>query len=441
MYKRLYWKPKGDRDSAMLVSFQGHVDTAVQLLTSLRGTGILNVAGMSIPVHDELVPFKDISFTTALVMSIINDLLNPDKPRKNFTRLTDYIKRHFTNTRPGQSESMLKKYMQQHIQNVAKSLFRRKGKPEPQLVLFGSLACGLDSAGGDIDLGIKLHDRPNKRYEKVCLTRLMNRLEIHECHGPDGSYHLKILPILDAKVPILKIHDPQYNLHADISIWRDQGIVAELIKDFCRLDKRVQPLLIAIKHWSKQRRINDASTGKLNSFGYVILALKFLQLCGVVPLEGKKMQSKSWKSKTKADLGELLCGFFKFYANFPFYHYQITLLRQGLEKMNQAMFDIRTDQTVVIIQDPIETENNVARNVREYTLQWIKEEFRRAYALTTENKWDKLIEKKLLKRRAWGSGGKWKRGQVMTRPSHFLGQFNNFHRPNRFNRNRKRLRD
>jgi DNA polymerase sigma len=39
----------------------------------------------------------------------------------------------------------------------------------------------------------------------------------------------------------------------------------------------VRPLVLTVKHWAKRRKINDASSGTLSSYAYVIMVIHFLQ--------------------------------------------------------------------------------------------------------------------------------------------------------------------
>lgn len=54
-------------------------------------------------------------------------------------------------------------------------------------------------------------------------------------------------------------------------------VQASLLRTYVSLDGRVAPLLSLIKTWAKARGINDASEHTLNSFGYTLLLIQFLQ--------------------------------------------------------------------------------------------------------------------------------------------------------------------
>jgi len=85
--------------------------------------------------------------------------------------------------------------------------------------------------------------------------------------------------VLKAKVPILKLTDPLYNIEADISIYKSHDMSVKYMDTLIQYqhDERIRELVIAVKHWSKRRNINCAMTGKINSFGFTLLVLKYCQ--------------------------------------------------------------------------------------------------------------------------------------------------------------------
>jgi len=336
----------------------------------------------------DMVTFRHGSPALSRVLQLVEKLRNAEAQIK-YENLTRTIREHFINTRPGAVELRLKDYLLRHIERVVQDAFCN-AEVTPQIRLFGSSACGLDSKGGDIDVGI-LYTRENN---VKTLRKVLMELHKHRAQNLNGeAYKLKIQPIFHCKVPILKIKDNSYDLQADLSIWRGQGVVSDLIMQFIQYDKRVQPFLIAIKYWSKRRRINDASQNMINSFGYVILALKFLQMLGIIPIRPTTDEPIARK-EIPVNLGDILVGFFDFYANFPFDSHQISILKEGIQLKNPSEFDVREIQTVMILQDPIEISNNVARNVREGTLRQIQSEFKRSYqCLSGDGGWIKATEK------------------------------------------------
>ena len=79
----------------------------------------------------------------------------------------------------------------------------------------------------------------------------------------------------------------------------------------------------------------------------------------------------------------LAIGFFQFYADFNFMKYSISLIKPKVLKRNRHYSDLngkqmRDKKLTFVIEDPIQTNYNCAKNVREYTANLMCIEFLRA---------------------------------------------------------------
>jgi len=181
---------------------------------------------------------------------------------------------------------------------------------------------------------------------------------------------------------------------------------------------------VYIKYWSKQRGINDGKAMKLTSFAYALLSIKYLQLVGVIPIittEG----IPPWESENRANLGQLLLGFFEFWLEFNYAKLEVSILTESIEIKDVSKYDVRANQTQIIIADPIERRNNVARNIRAPTLREFQGELKRGIKCCKEKKFDNLVQLRAGK-------GHWKTtvcGNVP--PSIYIGQHHNGHIPGR----------
>lgn len=62
-----------------------------------------------------------------------------------------------------------------------------------------------------------------------------------------------------AKVPIVKIWDPEFSLACDMNVNNTLALEnTRMVKTYVQIDDRVRPLAMIIKHWTKRRAINDA---------------------------------------------------------------------------------------------------------------------------------------------------------------------------------------
>ncbi|KDO35716.1 hypothetical protein SPRG_18864 [Saprolegnia parasitica CBS 223.65] len=90
--------------------------------------------------------------------------------------------------------------------------------------------------------------------------------------------------ILGARVPIIKFLHTGSGLEGDICMGNLLPTKNTLLlRTYGEYDPRVRPLVLAVKHWAKARRINDASMGTLSSYSYVLLVIHVLQEAGVLP--------------------------------------------------------------------------------------------------------------------------------------------------------------
>jgi len=98
-------------------------------------------------------------------------------------------------------------------------------------------------------------------------------------------------------------------------------------------DYRVRPLVLAIKLWAKDHKINEARFQTLSSYTLTLMVLHYLQ-CGVSPpvipclhrshpqmfnpdsdIFSLPYTAPPFSSSNKMSLGELLVGFFSYYTN------------------------------------------------------------------------------------------------------------------------------
>jgi DNA polymerase sigma len=69
----------------------------------------------------------------------------------------------------------------------------------------------------------------------------------------------RVICIAAAKVPIVKIWDPALELAADMNVNNTLALEnTRMIKTYVQVDERVRPLAMIVKHWTKQRVLNDA---------------------------------------------------------------------------------------------------------------------------------------------------------------------------------------
>lgn len=71
----------------------------------------------------------------------------------------------------------------------------------------------------------------------------------------------RVVCVNHAKVPIVKIWDPELELACDMNVNNTLALEnTRMIKTYVDIDERVRPLAMIIKYWTKKRILNDAGT-------------------------------------------------------------------------------------------------------------------------------------------------------------------------------------
>jgi len=121
-----------------------------------------------------------------------------------------------------------------------------------------------ETAGGDDESGLD---------KKTILLELSKALR--------HSRERKVDPwaVIQTRVPLIKITDHKTGLCCDISMENDLSLYkSALLRSYVAIDDRFPKLLALVKTWAQARNINDAAQHSLNSFGYTLLVIQFLQI-------------------------------------------------------------------------------------------------------------------------------------------------------------------
>ncbi|ORX63216.1 hypothetical protein DM01DRAFT_1379727 [Hesseltinella vesiculosa] len=294
---------------------------------------------------------------------------------------------------------------------------------------FGSSLNGLLLKGSDIDLTIVL---PN---DQKCMDKYLGMVtkngtifDVHHLTRMLTEVGMTDVNPIPAVVPICKFLEPKSGLRCDLSIHNMLAISnSRLIKAYIDMDKRVKPLLFMIKHFTKERCINNAAEGTLSSYTYSMLCLNYLiQENVLVNLQNptrvtctstrchlrKKVSNRKflyrdrvstfntfyhdcikpvyrtgvrraaldkentlYHSHNKCDVAKLLIGFFEFMAIFRFDLISIpTHLRRHI---------LRKDSLInpIVVYDPFIRSRNVANTCTNIGLKLIQNEFARGYRM------------------------------------------------------------
>uniref|UniRef100_A0A182RJ62 Poly(A) RNA polymerase mitochondrial-like central palm domain-containing protein n=1 Tax=Anopheles funestus TaxID=62324 RepID=A0A182RJ62_ANOFN len=206
--------------------------------------------------------------------------------------------------------------------------------PKYELYLMGSTISGFGTDNSDIDMCIVDIDGPTYCDSRTeALNNLLRVKSFIESMSTSSSF--EHLDLIRAKVPILRFRHVRENLDIDLSINNRVGIRnTHLLHCYAQLDPRVRPLVMIIKLWAQHHNLNDPINSTMSSYSIVLMVINFLQ-CGVTPavvpclhkLYPEKFCKDNYNSNlleridphhsdNKNSLGELLCQFYKYYAEF-----------------------------------------------------------------------------------------------------------------------------
>ncbi|KII83640.1 hypothetical protein PLICRDRAFT_127301 [Plicaturopsis crispa FD-325 SS-3] len=300
-------------------------------------------------------------------------------------------------------------------EDVRKLLERliRTIEPDSRLLSFGSTANGFSLRNSDMDLCC-LIDSDERLSAADLVTMLGDLLE------RETKFHVKPLP--HARIPIVKLSlDPSPGLPLGIAC--DIGFENRLALENTRLlmcyamidPTRVRTMVLFLKVWSKRRKINSPYQGTLSSYGYVLLVIYFLvhvknppvlpnlqQMPPLRPISKEdthvgghntwffddiELLRQRWGSSNMETVAELLIDFFRYYARDFSYNTGVASIRAGLLKkeskgwqndLTGGRYHDARERNRLCIEDPFETDFNVARCVTKDGLYTIRGEFMRA---------------------------------------------------------------
>ncbi|KAG0336230.1 hypothetical protein BG000_006784 [Podila horticola] len=272
---------------------------------------------------------------------------------------------------------------------------------------FGSYVSGLGSDTSDVDLCIT---RDNFDYSAP-----YSNVENLTSSLRSGGMR-KILPLLQARVPIITFVDPLSMIDCDINCNHVLGVhSSELIRCYTMIDPRVKPLVYNVKALAKAHEMNDSSQGTLSSFAYVMMILGFLQaqeppilpslqaqpkerlteLFVQLDREGKDggdlidcsfdhdiERYRNFGAANTKSVGQLLIEFFEFYCRYFDYRTLEVNVRLGGYRIRKEVLEKRSsgrkqlspglEKKKLIVMDPFILDRNVTGSckTRQLTQVW-----------------------------------------------------------------------
>ena len=203
-----------------------------------------------------------------------------------------------------------------------------------------------------------------------------------------STLYSDILALPKARVPIVKFHSTEYGYDCDIGVNNLLAIEnSQLIRAYMTADVRARQLVFIVKHWAKQRKINDPFRGTLSSYAYVLMTIHYLQQLTppVLPcLQSYSIRGRGerivggydcwwdqrlaaeWRSDNSSGLSALLSGWFMYYAHCFGYSDDVISVRVGgvlgkREKEKEWAGSGKRDKHLLSIEDPFEVSHDLGR--------------------------------------------------------------------------------
>ncbi|NWH33520.1 GLD2 polymerase, partial [Chloropsis hardwickii] len=263
--------------------------------------------------------------------------------------------------------------------------------PQSRLFLVGSSLNGFGTRTSDGDLCLVIKEEPvNQKTEaRRILSLVQNLFSTKLCN------YIERPQLIRAKVPIVKFRD-KVNVDFDLNVNNVIGIRNTfLLRTYAFIENRVRPLALVVKKWASFHEINDASRGTLSSYSLVLMVLHYLQskyflhecFDPTMQLHFVHQAPRTippYISKNGSSLGDLLIGFFKYYATEFDWSHQMISVREA--KAIARPDGIEWRNKFICVEEPFDR-TNTARAVHEkQKFDTIRGEFSQAWQLLRDKK-------------------------------------------------------
>lgn len=240
--------------------------------------------------------------------------------------------------------------------------------PGSTLLAFGSFCTKLYLPNSDVDL-VLIHKEIDK-------DRLLNKVKKVLKKNTELFEHLEILQ--NAKVPIIKFTHAPSAVDFDITFNELSGVRnAEEVKNAIQIHPEIKYLLMIMKLFLRQRKMNNTFTGGIGSFLLFCIILAFIR-------QYKKdvyFKDRDYKALENLSLSEFLMKFLHFYGTFEPTRKEIHMSDGGsIKKKNEQSLGFN-------LYSPIEPDRNIGGQA--FRIREIFGAFRNRYNTITNKAYDK----------------------------------------------------
>lgn len=290
------------------------------------------------------------------------------------------------------------------MSNLVKTLW-----PHAKLHPFGSCISNFAMRNSDVDFCLVMPTWPDGTEcdKSEVVERLSEYLE--------KAGMLKVTALPNARVPIVKLTEARSMVACDVCVNNLLPLAnTKLLRDYSRVDPRVAQLVYIVKHWARQRDLNNTYHGTLSSYAYVLMCIHLLQTRNppVVPclqklkpptyqfnvhgkqcsyydrIERLEAEHGFHSSHNQESLASLLFAFFDYWAWRHDYSNQVVSIRNG-GCVSKAAKDwtrrVGNERHLICIEDPFDVSHDLGRVVDHRSIGVLRDEFVRAAKLLREH--------------------------------------------------------
>jgi DNA polymerase sigma len=321
-------------------------------------------------------------------MNVPTNLIKGDVQRRDFETFNPQLLAIYKSLIPSEEEEQRQdKFLTQLDRLVSRDWGCAK------LFLFGSCSNGFGVRNSDIDICLSVDDEHSSKAELV--TKMAAILRSDDMQNVQALTH--------ARVPIVKFTDPDTGINCDICVNNMLAVVnSKLLHDYSQVDPRLRQLAFLVKHWAKQRQVNETYRGTLSSYAYVLMCIHFLQqrrpailpclqsmqptyevTVGTIKCSyfDKVNTLNNFGARNKESVAELLTYFFDYWASCHDYNRCVISVRTGgyLSKDEKDWTRrIGNERHLICIEDPFEVTHDLGRVVDRHSIRVLRDEFKRA---------------------------------------------------------------
>lgn len=217
----------------------------------------------------------------------------------------------------------------------------------------------------------------------------------------------RVVCVSHAKVPIVKIWDPELKLACDMNVNNTLALEnTRMIRTYVEVDERVRPLAMCVKHWTKRRILNDAALGgTLSSYTWICLIINFLQTRNppVLPsLQARPHKKRAtpdglvysfdddletltqFGRKNKETVGELFFEFFRYYGHEIDYEKNVISVREGKLVSKEGKGWHLSVNNRLCVEEPFNTSRNLGNTADDTSFRGLHMELRRAFKYASD---------------------------------------------------------